>query len=289
VFAAVVEHQGFAAAQVELNVGQSTISNHITALEQRLGIRLCQRGRAGFRLTEKGARVYQAVVDLLRTLDDFSSETAALRRELVGRIRIGLVDAIITDSNCRISETFAAFNQRSHSVLFEIVQGVPQSLQVKVLSGELDVAVGSFPNRLPGLQMFPLHSESQCLYCGRRHRLFSVPEYKIESAAILREQAVGRAYWRSSHTNNKAFVNTKATVHSIEHQIMLILSGNYVGFLPDHAAHDYVAQGELRALKPDQFTYVTDFHLITKGTSKRSRVVETFLKDLQTSYGITAG
>ena len=46
VFMTVVECGGFAAAQVALNVGQSTISRQISDLERRLGMRLCQRGRA---------------------------------------------------------------------------------------------------------------------------------------------------------------------------------------------------------------------------------------------------
>ena len=45
VFMTVVERGGFAAAQVSLNVGQSTVSRHIGDLENRLGMRLCQRGR----------------------------------------------------------------------------------------------------------------------------------------------------------------------------------------------------------------------------------------------------
>ena len=44
VFAKVVEAGGFSAAQIELNVSQSTISTHMTALEQRLRVRLCERG-----------------------------------------------------------------------------------------------------------------------------------------------------------------------------------------------------------------------------------------------------
>ena len=48
VLVAVVEGRGFAAAQTQLNVGASTISNHMSALETRLGVKLCQRGRAGF-------------------------------------------------------------------------------------------------------------------------------------------------------------------------------------------------------------------------------------------------
>ncbi len=54
VFEAVVKNGGFTAAQGELNISQSTISNHITALEQRLGVTLHQRGRGGFWLTDKG-------------------------------------------------------------------------------------------------------------------------------------------------------------------------------------------------------------------------------------------
>jgi DNA-binding transcriptional LysR family regulator len=60
VFMTVVDSGGYTAAQAELNVGTSTISNHMTELEQRLGARLCQRGRIGFQLTDKGEFVYQA-------------------------------------------------------------------------------------------------------------------------------------------------------------------------------------------------------------------------------------
>ncbi len=45
VFDTVVRNGGFAATQAELNLSQPTISNHIAAVEQRLGVRLCQRGR----------------------------------------------------------------------------------------------------------------------------------------------------------------------------------------------------------------------------------------------------
>ena len=73
VFSKLVEAGGFSAAQIELNVSQSTISTHMTALEQRLGLRLCQRGRAGFRLTEKGQLIYQASQRLFASLEEFRS------------------------------------------------------------------------------------------------------------------------------------------------------------------------------------------------------------------------
>lgn len=48
IFAAVVRHQGFAAAQQELNLSTSAISTYMSQLENQLGIVLCHRGRGGF-------------------------------------------------------------------------------------------------------------------------------------------------------------------------------------------------------------------------------------------------
>ncbi|RAD19160.1 LysR family transcriptional regulator, partial [Burkholderia multivorans] len=47
VFKGVVQCGGMAAAELELNIGISTISRHVKDLETRLGLVLCRRGRAG--------------------------------------------------------------------------------------------------------------------------------------------------------------------------------------------------------------------------------------------------
>lgn len=72
VFKAVVECRGFAAAETELNIGRSTISIHIANLEQRLNLKLCRRGRAGFALTEEGIEVYELMKDLFSSLRNLS-------------------------------------------------------------------------------------------------------------------------------------------------------------------------------------------------------------------------
>ena len=50
VFATIVKCGGFSAAQAALNAGPSTISEQMSHLETRLGVKLCQRGRSGFHL-----------------------------------------------------------------------------------------------------------------------------------------------------------------------------------------------------------------------------------------------
>jgi len=65
IFIRVVEAGGLSAAQADLNLSLSTISEKISAisekisaLEQRLGVTLCKRGRGGFQLTESGRQVF---------------------------------------------------------------------------------------------------------------------------------------------------------------------------------------------------------------------------------------
>ena len=60
VFAAVVECGGFTAAENMLDINCSTISKAMSDMESRLGVRLCNRGRGGFELTEEGEKLYQS-------------------------------------------------------------------------------------------------------------------------------------------------------------------------------------------------------------------------------------
>lgn len=88
IFKVVVENGGFAAAENELGVTRSTISIHISNLETRLKLKLCLRGRAGFSLTEDGQVIYQAVIELFSSLDDFSLLASSLSSDLSGELVI---------------------------------------------------------------------------------------------------------------------------------------------------------------------------------------------------------
>ena len=79
IFATVVDCKGFAAAQADLNLSSPSISSYIAALEQRLGIRLCSRGRGGFALTDKGALIYREAQRLFGAVEEFAASAGATR------------------------------------------------------------------------------------------------------------------------------------------------------------------------------------------------------------------
>ena len=95
IFRSVVECGGFSAAESVLGIGRSAISQQMSDLEQRLGLRLCQRGRAGFSLTEEGREVYHSALQLLSALESFRTEVNGLHLHLRGELTIGLTDRAI--------------------------------------------------------------------------------------------------------------------------------------------------------------------------------------------------
>ena len=138
VLVAVVEGRGFAAAQTQLNVGASTISNHMTALETRLGVKLCQRGRAGFKLTPEGELVYGETQKLFAAMEAFEFKVGALKSSLRASLALGIVDNTITDLSAPIHETIGRFTRQVRDVQLLVECRPPNELLREVLEGRLD-------------------------------------------------------------------------------------------------------------------------------------------------------
>lgn len=277
VFGSVARHGGFAAAEHELGISPSTISNHMTALEERLGFVLCQRGRGGFRLTAKGEAVAAASSRLDKALQDFSADIGTLRGQMTGELRIGVLDAIVDDPENRLSEVIAAFGKIADGVKVTLVQERPQDLQTKVREGIYDCGIGSFLSRLDGLDYERLYEERHGLYCAKSHPLFETPDAAIDDRALADHAFVHRGYWRDEDGFRQIDWQIAATVFQMEPQLLLILSGRYIGFLPHHYVARRVAEGGLRRLCPDRVGYICDFNLISSKSRRRSDIAEAFV------------
>ena len=164
-------------------------------------------------------------------------------------------------------------------------QEIPQVLQEKVLKGEYHLGIGSFPHKIKGLEYTPLYREKHGLYCGRSHSLFDVAEPELDMARLRDEPIVSRGYWRDEHRKTLGFDNVAAITHQMEPQLVSILSGRYIGFLPMHYARWWVERGELRRLGAGDILYVCVFDLILRKGYRRTQVVETFAGDLRDAYG----
>lgn len=280
VFVIVAKSGGFTAAEAVLNVSQSTISNHMAALEQRLGYRLCQRGRVGFKLTEKGRSVFEAAERLFTAIDSYRAETDTLRGQLAGELRLGVVDNTVTDRRSPLVEAFERFNKRNHSVTFNITMDSPQQLELAILDGRLHAAIGSFPKLITGLNYQPLYEERHAFYCGAGHPLFPVPEDRVTLDDLRMHRVISRGYWNLEDVVRLGYGRADAYVDEMESILTLILSGAYLGFLPEHLADSWVRKGQLRSLLPSHLNHAAMFYVVTPKGNGSSPLAEAFVTDL---------
>lgn len=285
VFMAVARAGSFTAAQAALNISQSTVSNHMAALEDRLGYRLCQRGRVGFALTEKGRAIFNQAERLFGAIDTFESAAASLKGELAGELHLGLSDNMVTDADSPVVETFRRFSARKHSVFVSLSIKPPHDLQHAVLDGRLHAAIGSFARSVTGLNHQRLYDESNGFYCGRGHPLFAAQATDLPIDCIADYRVVARGYWQLEDMYRLGLRRADATVDEMEALLVLVLSGGYLGFLPDHYAAPWVARGEVRQIFAGRLRHVAHFDVITRKGMAPSPVLNAFLKDLETVRG----
>lgn len=284
IFSTVVKCGGFTAAQAELNMSQSNISTHISGLEKRLGYRLCERGKGGFRLTEKGQRILKASAAMFDAVDAFRDEAQELSGRLVGDLYIGLADNIATLPAARIDAAIARFYQREHDMHLHIFVNSPTELELAVIDGQLDLAISYFSRPLPTLTYQPLYSEEIGMFCGRTHPLFEVEAPSLEQ--LQASDWIRHGFLPAGQVLPVTPERASATAHHMEAVAHGVLAGTHLGYLPAHYARPWLDSGQMRALHPATLRYEVQHSMITHAGHPQSEAVRAFIDDLLTEHNL---
>jgi LysR family transcriptional regulator, transcriptional activator for bauABCD operon len=278
VFVAVVESGGFVGAQTRLNHAASTLSEQIKDLELRVGFTVCLRGRRGFKLTEQGEGLYVAAREVLMQLETFRNQVSRLSGRLAGVIKVGLVDNMITEPKLCMPLMINRFAAAKPDVQIHLTIAPPPELEASLLKGLLDIAIGPFPVAQKSLSYEPLYEERQTLYCGKGHPLFGrveadVSEQDLQAAAFLACDYPSQA--------NLTGLQSQARAKTIEALAMLLLSGSYIGFLPDHSARRWVTSGDLWPLCETTRSFDAVFSIATRQVAVEDPAHRAFVRMLR--------
>jgi DNA-binding transcriptional LysR family regulator len=285
IFKAVVECGGLAAAELELNIGRSTVSRHVKDLEERLDLVLCRRGRAGFALTPDGQRVYEGTVQLLGAMEAFRSGVRDMHAELVGTLSIGLFDKTVTNPKAHIGEAVRRFRRIAPEVMIDVAVGTLNDIESRVIDGRLHVGVIPDHRRSESLDYEELFGETMHLYCGRQHPLFGTSHQELSWSELEDYDYAGLAFHSPNMEATHRFrLRRTATVSDQEAIASLVLSGCYIGFLPDHYAATFVESGLIQEVAHPQCMYEVQFVAISRRTPRPARLTTTFLDALRLSH-----
>lgn len=286
IFVAIVESGGLSAAESRLNIGRSTISAHLSDLEVRLGVKLCKRGRSGFELTDPGRVTYQASLELMQQCEAFTATVASAKNELSGRASISIIDTLVNDSRCGLSRAITGLKTRGNNLQFDINVCEAREVETAVANGRSLVGIGVSRHQLRGLDYTPLYNETNYLYCAIGHPLFEAKGADINEL-LESSEVITSNYMRDKEVRNDGLnYQNSATAYHDEGIAHLILSGAFIGYLPEHYASYWVDKGLMKPILPKKYSYEIPVMLISSKNNAASPLADAIMEEVSLCHGV---
>ncbi|WP_232287774.1 LysR family transcriptional regulator [Verminephrobacter eiseniae] len=285
VFKSVVECGGMSAAELELNIGTSTVSRHMKDLETRLGLTLCRRGRAGFALTAEGQRVYDETLRLLASVHSFRASIDDIHSRMGGQLALAIFDKTASNPAARIGQAIAAFAATAPDVQLQLHVGSINAIERGVIDGSYQVGIIPAHRSSQSLAYSDLFAETMLLYGGAGHPLCAAATPPADWQALRNYPFAGLGYHSPNMAlSHQARLQRAATGFDQESIATLILSGRFLGFLPDHYAEAFERQGRMQAVNPALFRYDCQFVSLMRRSPAPTRAAQAFAQCLQQAH-----
>lgn len=137
-FITLAECLSFTQTAAHYNVSQTAISQFISALEDRLGVRLFERSQRTVVLTEAGKYYYAHVTRMLKQYDDALVQTKAISLGYTGSLKVG----VGVYEYCSTEGFFSDFLNKHPEIKVDIMQYPYSELTEKLRMGELNLIIG---------------------------------------------------------------------------------------------------------------------------------------------------
>ena len=136
VFVKVADCSGFSAAARRLHMSTTMVSNHVQALEDRLGARLLNRTTRKVSLTEVGHAYYDRCVQILNELDEADRVAGALQSSPRGTLRLYVGTYIARYIAPAVADFLAAYPEASVELVIgeRMVDLVEEGFDLAVLT-----------------------------------------------------------------------------------------------------------------------------------------------------------
>jgi len=278
VFSTVVTQRGIKASEEVLGLSASTISNYIAKLEKSLGTSLCTRGRSGFALTKHGDITFNAYLKLSEAIETFNVSLSSFQDDYIGEINLALADHILSQKESGIVQAIQNFQALAPKVDLNIITQQSGSIFKMVESDHITLGIDASANHHESLYITHLFSESMSVYCGKGHELFELNGQPINSQQLKHYNFVNSV---NSDVNKNTYLSESySRAENLEARAILILTGNYIGYLPDHFVERLEESNNLKKVSSDEMDYINDFYVAYKPKNKYSKEVQLLIKCL---------
>jgi len=137
-FLAAAEEENFQRAAARLNIAQSALSRHISALEEDLGgVRLFERLPRGVRLTNSGEQYLADVRRILENVDEATLRVQRVERGQTGHLRVAFTEAVAAQP--LLAEALRRFQSAFPEVQTDLIAMRSKNQREDLRRGRIDV------------------------------------------------------------------------------------------------------------------------------------------------------
>jgi DNA-binding transcriptional LysR family regulator len=247
IFCDVVDRRSFSRAADENGISQSSASQVVQAIEQRLGVQLLDRSTRPFELTPEGQRFYDGCRDLVRRFEQLEEEVRTLHDAEARSLVVASIYSVGLHHMSAFLQRFSAEHPRAQ-VRLEYLH--PHRVCEVVENGDADLGIVSYAKDTDALVALPWRSEPMVIVCHPQHRLarenaLSLKGIAGESFVAFEEglairDAIDRALVRAH-----AEVNVTLEFDNIETMKRAIEIDAGVSILPEPSVRREIALGSL--------------------------------------------
>jgi DNA-binding transcriptional LysR family regulator len=290
VFLAVAESSSFSRGAEATFITQSTVSQHISTLEQELGIRLLDRTGKGAMLTEGGKIL---LTHARRIVAEMRGIPPAINR-FKGLEDVSLtVGASNIPGDYMIPEALPNLLKRFPRLAITVLQGDSRDVLDKIVREEVEIGVVGSRFSDDAYNFTPLGRDRIIPVAGKGHPLYGRGEVTPEELAgqpiISRERGSG-----TGKTVNDALsamgidpdaLNVRVILGSNEGVKHAVASGIGISFISELSVRNELERGELFAFKIPGLEITRQFYLACRAGRELSPAATAFAGAMVEIYG----
>jgi len=294
VFLAVAETGSFSKGANATFITQSTVSQHISALEREFDLPLFDRTGKGALLTEAGKLL---ALHAGRIIADLRGAELALHRFKgveEAELRVGGSNI---PADYMIPAVLPGLLQRLPGLTTTVCQGDSRSILDKLLKEEVELCVVGSRFALEGVDYAPLCEDVIRLVANRSHPWSSRATVAVDQLAseplIFREPGSG-----TGKSVIEALVQVGIDPHSLQIKAVLgsneaikqaVMGGLGVSFVSELSVRQELARGELAAVAVQGLEIVRRFYLATRTGRALSPAAKVFVAVMEEMYASPPG
>lgn len=291
VFLAVVETGSFSRAAEEVLLTQSTVSQHVAALENELGTRLFDRTGRGAELTDGGRLFRQHARKVLAECADLRLVMARFRGMEDPQLTVG---ASNIPANYLIPGMLPLLAIRHPGLVLRVVAGDSRDILGRLSAGEVALAVLGDRFDENEVNFIPLLSDQLPLVVGSGHPWQGRRSVELEELAamplVVREAGSGSGRAVEQALRKAGIDSTRlrivAQLGSNEAVKQAVVGGFGAAFLSSLSVRRELAHGELSVVSVAGMNVERYFWLATRRERTLSPAAQAFIRLFEELYSV---